>query len=210
MVCALCGRLTLGAARHTMLISGPLLSMFDVPEAERARDLDPLSLPVNNALAGRLLTAGRVDEALRQLQKTLGMNPKFAPAHQTLGWILLNKGKRQEAIREFQQAVQLAGPDDMDLTLDLGYAYATVGNQNEARRILAKMKKLHERGLVPSAPVGILYGALGDLNDAFAWLDKAYKERDPELTYLKVGRRFEPLRNDARFRKLLLRMGLAG
>ena len=203
-----------GDARAHHWYAGYLMYVgrFDegIAEAERARDLDPLSLPVNNALAGRLLTAGRVDEALRQLQKTLGMNPKFAPAHQTLGWILLNKGKHQEAIREFQQAVQLAGPDDMDLTLDLGYAYATVGNQNEARRILAKMKKLHERGLVPSAPVGILYGALGDLNDAFAWLDKAYKERDPELTYLKVGRRFEPLRNDPRFQKLLLRMGLAG
>ena len=203
-----------GDARAHHWYAGYLMYVgrFDegIAEAERARDLDPLSLPVNNALAGRLLTAGRVDEALRQLQKTLGMNPKFAPAHQTLGWILLNKGKHQEAIREFQQAVQLAGPDDMDLTLDLGYAYATVGNQNEARRTLAKMKKLHERGLVPSAPVGILYGALGDLNDAFAWLDKAYKERDPELTYLKVGRRFEPLRNDPRFQKLLLRMGLAG
>ena len=203
-----------GDARAHHWYAGYLMYVgrFDegIAEAERARDLDPLSLPVNNALAGRLLTAGRVDEALRQLQKTLGMNPKFAPAHQTLGWILLNKGKHQEAIREFQQAVQLAGPDDMDLTLDLGYAYATVGNQNEARRILAKMKKLHERGLVPSAPVGILYGALGDLNDAFAWLDKAYKERDPELTYLKVGRRFEPLRNDPRLQKLLLRMGLAG
>jgi hypothetical protein len=46
------------------------------------------------------------------------------------------------------------------------------------------------------------------LNEAFAWLEKAYEERDPQLTYLKVGRRFEPLRQDPRFRELVLRVGL--
>jgi predicted Zn-dependent protease len=56
-----------------------------IAEARRARDLDPLSLPVNNALAGRLLAAGRVDEAQKQLQETLETDPHFAPAHQTLG-----------------------------------------------------------------------------------------------------------------------------
>jgi TolB-like protein/DNA-binding winged helix-turn-helix (wHTH) protein/Tfp pilus assembly protein PilF len=180
-----------------------------IAEARRARDLDPLSLPVNNALAGRLLVAGEVDEALQQLRETLEMNPHFAPAHQTLGWAYLNKGKHEEAIQEFQRALQLSGTDDKDIMLDLGFAYAAAGNQEEARKILAELKKLHERGLVPSGSIAILYGALGELNEAFAWLEKAYDERDPELTYLKVpGRRFEPLRHDARFQQLVHRVGL--
>jgi len=180
-----------------------------ISEARRARDLDPLSLPVNNALAGRLLVAGRYDEALEQVQKTLELNPHFAPAHQTLGWAYLHSGKREEAIREFQKALQLSGTDDTEFLLDLGFAYATAGNREEARRILAKLKKLHERGLVPSGSIAILYGALGELNEAFAWLEKAYEERDPQLTYLKVpGRRFEPLRHDPRFQQLVHRIGL--
>ncbi len=180
-----------------------------ISEARRARDLDPLSLPVNNALAGRLLVAGRYDEALEQVQKTLELNPHFAPAHQTLGWAYLRSGKPEEAIREFQKALELSGTDDTDLLLDLGFAYATAGNREEARRILAKLKKLHERGLVPSGSIAILYGALGALNEAFAWLEKAYQERDPQLTYLKVpGRRFEPLRRDPRFQQLVHRIGL--
>ena len=68
----------------------------------RRFDLDPLSLPVNNALAGRLLAAGRYDEALEQVQKTLQLDPHFAPAHQTLGWIYLHNGRRDDAIREFR------------------------------------------------------------------------------------------------------------
>jgi len=93
--------------------------------------------------------------------------------------------------------------------LDLGFAYAAAGNREEARKILAKLKTLHERGLVPSGSIAILYGALGELNEAFAWLEKAYEERDPELTYLKVpGRRFEPLRHDPRFQQLVHRVGI--
>jgi len=182
-----------------------------ISEARRARDLDPLSLPLNNALAGRLLVASRYDEALAQVQKTLELNPNFAPAHQTLGWAYLHGGKREEAILEFRKALQLSGTDDADLVLDLGFAYATAGNGPEARRILAKLKKLHERGLVPSGSIAILYGALGELNEAFAWLEKAYEERDPQLTYLTVpGRRFDPLRHDPRFQQLVHRIGLPG
>jgi TolB-like protein/DNA-binding winged helix-turn-helix (wHTH) protein/Flp pilus assembly protein TadD len=182
-----------------------------ISEARRARDLDPLSLPLNNALAGRLLVASRYDEALAQVQKTLELDPNFAPAHQTLGWAYLHRGKREEAILEFRKALQLSGTDDTDLVLDLGFAYATAGNGQEARRILAKLKKLHERGLVPSGSIAILYGALGELDEAFAWLEKAYEERDPQLTYLTVpGRRFDPLRRDPRFQQLVHRIGLPG
>ena len=93
--------------------------------------------------------------------------------------------------------------------LDLGFAYAAAGNREQARQILDKLKKLNQQGLVPSGSIAILYGALGDLNEAFAWLEKAYEERDPELTYLKVpGRRFDPLRHEARFQQLVRRIGL--
>ena len=179
-----------------------------ISEARRARELDPLSLPVNNALAGRLLAAGRYDLALEQVQKTLQLDPHFAPARQTLGWAYLHNGKREEAIQEFQRALQLSGTEDTDLMLDLGFAYAIAGKRREAGRILDKLKSLRERGVVPSGSIAILYGALGDSNEAFAWLEKAYEERDPQLTYLKAGRRFEPLRQDPRFRELVQRVGL--
>jgi tetratricopeptide (TPR) repeat protein len=165
-------------------------------------------LPINNALAGRLLATGRVTEALKQVRETLDMNEHYAPAHQTLGWVNLNQGKREEAIREFKQALQRSSSDDADFLLDLGFAYATAGNRDEAEKILAHLKALNARGLVLSGSVGILYGALGEQDEAFAWLSKAYEERDPELAYLQVGRRFAPLHHDPRFQQLVRRMGL--
>jgi TolB-like protein/DNA-binding winged helix-turn-helix (wHTH) protein/Flp pilus assembly protein TadD len=180
-----------------------------IAEAKRARELDPLSLPINNALAGRLLVAARYDEALQQVRATLELDSHFAPAYQTLGWAYLNTGKKEEAIREFQKAVDLSRGEDADFLLDLGFAYAVSGKGDEARRILAKLKQLNGRGLAASGSVGILYGAMGDKDEAFSWLEKAYAERDPDLTYLKVpNRRFEPLRHDARFQQLVRRVGL--
>ncbi len=179
-----------------------------IAEAMRARELDPLSLPLNNALAGRLLAGGRYDEALGQVQRTLELDDHFAPAHQTLGWIYLHSGKQKEAIREFQHALELSGAEDTDIQLDLGFACAVSGQREEARRILVKLEQMHQQGIAPSASVAILYGALGESNEAFVWLEKAYQERDPQLTYLKAGRRFEPLREDPRFRQLVRRVGL--
>jgi TolB-like protein/Flp pilus assembly protein TadD len=155
-----------------------------IAEAMRARELDPLSLPLNNALAGRLLAGGRYDEALRQAEETLELDDHFAPAHQTLGWVYLHSGKQAEAIREFQKALELSGAADTDIQLDLGFAYAMSGRRDEARRTLAKLEQMHQQGLVPSASVAILYGALGESSEAFAWLEKAYEERDPQLIYL--------------------------
>lgn len=179
-----------------------------ISEARRARDLDPLSLPINNALAGRLLSGGRYDEAFRQAQQTLELDPHFAPAHQTLGWVYLHMGKQKEAMEQFRTAVELSGTEDTDLQLDLGFAYAVSGKHDEARGILASFEKLQEQGKVPSGSVAVLLGALGETNEAFAWLEKAYREHDPQLTYLKAGRRFEPLRKDPRFEQLVRRLGL--
>ena len=180
-----------------------------IAEAMRARELDPLSLPLNNALAGRLLAGGRYDEALGQVQRTLELDDHFAPAHQTLGWIYLHSGKQKEAIREFQHALELSGAEDTDIQLDLGFACAVSGQREEARRILVKLEQMHQQGIAPSASVAILYGALGETSEAFAWLEKAYEERDPQLTYLKAGRRFEPLRKDPRFGQFVGRVGLS-
>ncbi len=203
-----------GYARAHHWYAGYLMYMgrFDegIAEERRAAELDPLSLPINNAVAGRLLLAGRYDEALAQLRDTLDMDPHFAPAHNRLGWAYLGKGQHEEAIREFRNAVELSGSGDPDFLLDLGFAYAVLGNRREATKILATLKLQHQHGLVPSGSLGVLYGALGERNQAFGWLDKAYAEHDPELTYIKVGPRYAPLRNDARFKELVHRIGLPG
>ena len=54
----------------------------------------------------------------------------------------------------------------------------------------------------------VVYVGLGDKEQAFAWLEKAYEERTNFLAYLKVQTTFDPLRSDPRFADLVRRVGL--
>jgi tetratricopeptide (TPR) repeat protein len=132
--------------------------------------------------------------------------PTFAPAHNRLGWAYLRSGKYEQAVVEFQKARALS-ESDPDFLVDLGYAYAVGGNRDEAQKILAELKRKREHGLVSSSSLAIVYGALDEEDNAFAWLEKSDEERDPQLTYLKVGPRFDPLRQDPRFATLVTQIG---
>jgi Flp pilus assembly protein TadD len=135
------------------------------------------------------------------------MDPNYAPAYNRLGWAYLHQGRHEQAIAEFQKAVTLSGSDP-DLLMDLGYAFAMAGKRDAAKRVLEELKKQREHGFVASSAIAIVSGALGETDEAFAWLEKAYEERDPQLTYLKVSPRFDPLRHDPRFQNLQRRVGL--
>ena len=57
--------------------------------------------------------------------------------------------------------------------------------------------------------VAAIYGALGDTDEAFEWLDRAYEERSPWIGYMNVDPRLDPLRSDPRFDALLRKARLA-
>jgi hypothetical protein len=62
---------------------------------------------------------------------------------------------------------------------------------------------------VQPALIALIYAALGDKDEAFEWLERAYAVRDEDLCLLKVDPRLDSLRADARFKSLLERVGLA-
>lgn len=90
----------------------------------------------------------------------------------------------------------------------LGHAYAVSGNAIEARKVLKDLSDLRNRRYVSSSTVAAIYAALGEKDEAFNWLEKAYEERDVWLMNLKVDPVFNNIRSDARFQDLLTRAGL--
>jgi hypothetical protein len=58
--------------------------------------------------------------------------------------------------------------------------------------------------------IGAVYAFLGEKDQAFEWLEKAYQERTSRPPWIKVDPRFDPLRSDPRFQDLLSRMNLTG
>jgi Tfp pilus assembly protein PilF len=86
---------------------------------------------------------------------------------------------------------------------------AVSGQGAEARQVIAELLKLAQQSYLPPYPLAIVYAGLGEKDEAFAWLEKAYAEREAWMTYLNVYPVFDPLRSDARFAESLRRVGLA-
>lgn len=176
-----------------------------IAEARRAQELEPLSFISNSHIGWILYFAGRYDEAIEHCKKLLDVDPNFFPARRYLGLVYEQKGMYKEAIAEFQQAAKLSGsPLMMSL---LAHAYAASGNKAEAERLLVQLGQQKQRYVSPYT-VATIYTGLGQKDQAFKWLDKAFEERDIWLMNLKVDPLFKPLRSDHRFSDLLIRIGL--
>jgi TolB-like protein/DNA-binding winged helix-turn-helix (wHTH) protein/Tfp pilus assembly protein PilF len=173
-------------------------------EARRARELSPLSLPINVELGAALVRAGRYDEAIERLQKTLEIDPKFGRAYLTLAEAYVAQGDWPRAVAAFEKAASRSGaaPDHW-----LGYAYGVAGRRREALEVLARIEKLsHERYVSPQS-LAVVHLGLGDKDRAMAWLEKAYEERAFELLGFSSGL-LDGLRDDPRFQDLRRRMRL--
>ncbi|HXG94811.1 MAG TPA: tetratricopeptide repeat protein [Blastocatellia bacterium] len=183
------------------------LERFDeaVAEARRAQELDPLSFISNAHLGWVLYLAGRYDEAIEHCKKLLDVDPNFFPAHRYLGLAYEQQGKYKEAIVEFQEGVRLSG-NPLMLAL-LGHAYAASSKRAEAERVLADLQGQKQRYVSPYT-IAAIYAGLGERDEAFKWLERAFDERDIWLMNLKVDPVFIPLRSDKRFAELLRRIGL--
>lgn len=171
-------------------------------QAERARELDPLSLIINTWVGLRHYFAGRYDVAIEEYGKALELGPDFAPAHWHLGWALEQTERYEEAISEAQKAIAISGGNPLYMA-SLGHAYAKAGDHEEARVVLRRLEQESATRHVSAYHVAVIYVALGEMDEAFRWLDRAYEERSPWVGYLRVDPRVDDLRADPRFDALL-------
>jgi len=177
-------------------------------EIKRAQDLDSLSLIINTDIGFELYYRGRYDQAIKQLQTTLEMNPKFPLAHLWLGRAYQEKGMYSEALAEFKQ-VDAALQSWPVAIAAIGHVAGEAGQHDEARQALDKLFSLSKQKHVTPYAVALVYAGLGEREQAFEWLNKAYDERSHWLVWLKLDPRWENLRPDPRFAKLVRRIGLA-
>lgn len=175
--------------------------------SKRALEINPVDLSLNEHLAWVYIMAGQYDRAIDQCRKTLEMDPNFVLAHRRLGEAYEYQRRYPEAIAEFQRAQELSGGAIVYKAL-LGEVFALSGRSEDAERSLRELARWSQRKYVSSALIAAIYLDLGDRDQAFHWLDKAYDERSDLLTYAKVDPTFEPLRSDPRWPALLERLGL--
>ena len=170
-------------------------------QAERARELDPLSSIINTWVGLRHYFAGRHEVAIQEYEKALLLNDRFAPGHWHLGWALEQTGRYQEAISAAQQAIDIS--DNPLYVASLGHAYAKAGDGEQARKILERLEQESATRHVSAYHTAVIYVALGETDDAFRWLDRAFEERSPWIGYMAVDPRLDGLRSDPRLDVLM-------
>ena len=113
-----------------------------------------------------------------------------------------------EAIAEFERALALDS-DNTEIWSGLGHAYALLGNRREAEKVLGHLKELSTRTYVAPYSIAIVYAGLGENDQVFSWLDRAYEDRSYFLAvYLTTDSRLNSLHADPRFTQLKQRVGL--
>lgn len=173
---------------------------------ERAATLDPFS-SIIHAVAGRIhYFAGRYDLALEQYLKTVELDPDFWLVYSFLGQAYVQQNRYSEGIQALKKAVALSGDNPIAIGR-LGHAYTASGNKEAALRILDQMIDLERQGTGLSYQIAVTYAGLGEDDQCFEWLEKAYEQRHDFLLDISVDPRLENLHSDPRFYALLERMG---
>jgi serine/threonine-protein kinase len=177
-------------------------------EIKLAHELDPLSRVINLNLARVFYFARQYDESIEQCRKTIEMYPDYLVAHRRLGIAYGEKGMFNEAEADFEKALSLF-ENDTETMSAMGYVYAAAGRVEDARKMLDRINAVAKESYVSPYSLARIHVGLGEIDEAFEWLEKAYQERHGILTYLKVEAAFDRLRPDPRFADLLRRIGLA-
>jgi len=178
-----------------------------IAEAKRALELDPLSSIINRILGDAYLQARRYDEAITQSRKAIEIEPNFPSAHLVLGRSYRAKGQYSEAVAEFIKLAELVGRGEA--SREMHDAYANGGWNGYLRYVAENGTTKTTAGYRQAYGVAASLAGLGEKDEAFAWLEKAYQQREYELTLLRVSPEMDNLRSDPRFTDLLRRVGLA-
>jgi tetratricopeptide (TPR) repeat protein len=178
-----------------------------IAASNRARELDPFSLSISAQRGFLLENARRYNEAIEQLRAVIAMDPNHYQAYWFLGHTYAANKQFDEAIVAAEKAVEISERAPGALGM-LGLAYGLAGRKADALRILNELLQLNNTRYVTPAALVNVYIGLGDQEQAFVWLEKAYQERSNYLAYLKVFPILDPLRSDPRFADLVRRVGL--
>jgi eukaryotic-like serine/threonine-protein kinase len=175
----------------------------------RALEIDPLNLTYNTNLATAYSSARRYDSALEQFRKTIEMDSSYASAHDNLGQTYFDMGKYDLWLEEWKKAEALyPDPDELAIAEEAARVYAKSGSRDAIKRVAELREQLAQRRYVDRTWIAFLYATIGEKDQAFHWLDKAYSQKSEGLELIKVVKSMDALRSDPRYTFLLKRMGL--
>lgn len=168
---------------------------------DAALAIDPLFGGWHDILANIRICQGRYVEAEAELRRLLQISPSYASAHYYLGRTLLLDGKLDAALAESQLEAPDSGRDS-----GLAEVYFAMGRKTESNAALAQLTKA--RSSDAAFQIAEAHAYRGEVDEALAWLDRAYRQKDIELYWIKGDPLLRNLEGDPRYKALMRKMNL--
>jgi len=177
-------------------------------QSRSALALDPLNTAATLHMGWHYLYAGQFDRAIPEYEATLRLDPSYAAAYAQLAWVYALTRRFDEATAALNKYRELTGSSVLHQLAMRASLAAMRGRTDEALKMLSELIDGANRDQGRAYDVATIFALLGRKDDAFHWLDRAFKKHEESLLELKVDPFLVALRSDPRFAVLLHRMGL--
>ena len=169
---------------------------------EHAVARDPVNPIGFSNLGFKYLYAGRWNDAIRAYRDTLRLSPGYIGAQYYIGVALLLSGRPEEARAAIEQE-RFEGFRRIGLAM----VWHTLGRPEASDAELTALIEKYEHHAAYN--IAYIFAWRGEIEDAFAWLDKAVEYNDPGLSEIPGWPLFAALHGDARWDAFMRRMGYA-
>jgi len=176
--------------------------------SREAARLDPLSVQPFHDIAINALIRGNYEQAAAGFRRTIDIDPDWTWGYIKLGRTLAIQKKCKEAFAQTEIAERrIAGGAGALSRSWLGAAYATCGDTMRARQKLAELHALEAKQYVDPVTFAEVHAALGEMDEALHWYEKALNDRSPNLVYARAASRIMPqLAAEPRYQAIIRRM----
>ena len=175
-----------------------------VEEIQGAERLDPLASGIWSFAVETYLAVDRIEDAINAGKRTVQLDPNYVYFDPALADAYREKGDFREAVALYEKAQAATHFPSAGLAI----TYARMGRQAEAQRILNELVEKTRTQYVAAERIASVYVALGQKDEAFRWLERAFNEHSANLYAFAFHPEFRALRSDSRFPGLLRRIGI--
>ena len=172
-----------------------------------AHEIDPLSPIIHTGIGIAHHLRRDYGSALRLYTQVLDAEAAFAPAHYYIGMTYEQRGDYDNALKNFTRSAEIGGRGGLFLGA-LGHGYGVSGAVELARGVLHELEERSRERYVSPYNIMLIHLGLGETELTLDWLERALEDRTGWLWHAPVDPRFDRLRDEPRFRRLLEPYGL--
>ncbi len=156
-------------------------------ESREAARLDPLSVQPFHDIAINALLRGDYEQATAGFRRTINIDPNWTWGYIKLGRTLAIQRKCKEAFQQAEIAERRIAGGAAPLSRSwLGATYATCGDVKRARQKLDELHAMEKVQYVDPVTFATIHSALGEMDEALHWYEKAYEDRTPNMAFALI------------------------